>query len=100
MGFENKQPVPVEPFHYPGDEPDEAPPKVSATLVVRLLEMIVSADSPQGVWRRAEVAAHMLRVPGAAETQRELAKRLGVSEPAASKAVKLCRQKMAVLLKD
>ena len=65
-------------------------------IIARLLDWTIQGGAdPEAIGRRLLILSHLCRTPSAPSTQRELARRLGVSEAAVSKQVKRFRAVLA-----
>jgi len=74
--------------------PDDAT-RLRQQVLMRTVDFLArGCATPEQVGRRVLLLAHYLKCPSAPRSQRDLAKRLRVSEPAISRAVKIFKQKL------
>lgn len=87
--------VAVEDFRYPG-EPDPAPTGPDPVEAVRrILELVAGDVDAVQAGRRALLMAHVLKAPGHAATQRQLADRMKLSPARVNTILRVFRRELA-----
>ena len=93
---QDNRPVGVQQPAVYDDDPEADDSRARRELIARLLFHLTRGEAdPERIGRRVLLAAYFARCPGAPRNQRELARRLQVSDAAISRAVKLFRRELA-----
>lgn len=97
LAFENGQAVPVVlPCCEEGDEPSPVGQADRAEVASRLLALLTEgAASAEHIGRRALVLGHVMHLPGAARSQRELASRMKLSPARVNAILRVFRRQLA-----
>ena len=104
-GFDaDHRPVLTVPFAYPDDQPETPFGEEDLRLarmeaVFRLLQLLTAKSAPTQIARRVILLSHLAGIPHH-QTQRQLAKRLRLTEGRVSQGLKTARSQLAELARD